>query len=66
MDSADYSLLPKPQLNSETGTLKGVIIHKPGIEIEKMTLDDGMGNKAKLSRLKDGGIKVECTSSNIL
>ncbi|MDR1739960.1 MAG: arginine deiminase [Bacteroidales bacterium] len=40
MDSADYSLhslLPKPQLNSETGTLKGVIIHKPGIEIEKMT-----------------------------
>lgn len=35
-------------------------------DIEKMTLDDGMGNKAKLSKLKDNSIKVECTSSNIL
>ncbi len=35
-------------------------------EIEKMTLDDGAGNKAKLTRLKDNGIRVECTSSNIL
>ncbi len=35
-------------------------------DIEKMTLDDGEGNKAKLTRLKDNAIKVECTSSNIL
>lgn len=35
-------------------------------DIEKMTLDDGAGNKAKLTRLKDNGVKVECTSSNIL
>ena len=35
-------------------------------EIEKMTLDDGAGNKAKLSKLKDNAIKVECTSSNIV
>ncbi len=35
-------------------------------DIEKMTLDDGAGNKAKLSRLKDTSVKVECTSSNIL
>ena len=35
-------------------------------EIEKMTLDDGMGNKAKLTRRKDGSIFVECTSSNVL
>jgi hypothetical protein len=35
-------------------------------EIEKMTLDDGAGNKAKLTRLKDNAIKVECTSSNVL
>jgi len=34
--------------------------------IEKMTLDDGAGNRAKLTRIKDNGIKVECTSSNIL
>lgn len=35
-------------------------------EIEKLTLDDGSGNKAKLARRKDGSIFVECTSSNIL
>ena len=35
-------------------------------DMEKMTLDDGMGNKAKLTRRKDGSIFVECTSSNIL
>ena len=34
--------------------------------LEKMTLDDGEGNKAKLSRRKDNGIFVECTSSNVL
>ena len=30
------------------------------------TLDDGSGNKAKLSRRKDGSVLVECTSSNVL
>ena len=35
-------------------------------EIEKMTLDDGMGNKAKLTRRKDGSVYVEFTSSNVL
>lgn len=35
-------------------------------EIDKLTLDDGAGNKAKLSRRKDGSVYVECTSSNVL
>lgn len=35
-------------------------------KIEKMTIEDGNGNKAKLSRTKDGGIKVDSTSSVIL
>ena len=35
-------------------------------EMEKMTPDDGSGNKAKLSRRKDGSVLVECTSSNVL
>ena len=34
--------------------------------IGKMTLDDGEGNKAKLTRRKDNSIYVECTSSNVL
>ena len=35
-------------------------------DIEKVTLDDGEGNKAKLTRRKDGTVYVECTSSNVL
>ncbi len=35
-------------------------------EIDKMTIDDGTGNKAKLARRKDGSVFVECTSSNVL
>ena len=34
--------------------------------IEKMTMDDGEGNKAKLTRRKDGSVYVESTSSNVL
>lgn len=34
--------------------------------IEKMTMDDGEGNKAKLTRRKDGSVYVECTSANVL
>lgn len=35
-------------------------------ELDKLTLDDGSGNKAKLTRRKDNSIFVECTSSNVL
>lgn len=35
-------------------------------QLEKMTLEDGNGNKAKLTRQKDDGIKVEFSSMTIL
>ena len=35
-------------------------------KLEKMTLEDGRGNKAKLARTKDNEIKVEYTSSVLL
>lgn len=35
-------------------------------DIEKMTLDDGEGNKAKITRRKDGSFYVECTSASVL
>ncbi|MCR4962361.1 MAG: hypothetical protein K6B40_00615 [Firmicutes bacterium] len=35
-------------------------------DLEKMSLDDGCGNKAKLTRTKDNEIKVEYTSSTTL
>ena len=34
--------------------------------LEKMSIEDGNGNKAKLSRQKDEGIKVEYSSTTIL
>ncbi len=37
-----------------------------GYKLEKMTIDDGSGNKAKFSRTKDSGIKIEYTSSVLL
>ena len=37
-----------------------------GYKLEKMTIDDGNGNKAKFSRTKDEGIKVEYTSAVLL
>lgn len=37
-----------------------------GYKIEKMTIEDGNGNKAKFSRTKEGGIKVDYTSSVLL
>lgn len=37
-----------------------------GYKLEKMMIDDGNGNKAKFSRTKDEGIKVEYTSSVLL
>ena len=35
-------------------------------ELEKMTLEDGNGNKAKLQRTKSNSIKIEYTSSVVL
>ena len=37
-----------------------------GYKLEKMTIEDGNGNKAKFSRTKDNGIKVDYTSSVLL
>ena len=37
-----------------------------GYKLEKMTVEDGKGNKAKLSRTKDFGIKIEQSSTTIL
>ncbi|HIU34898.1 MAG TPA: hypothetical protein IAB02_10070 [Candidatus Pullichristensenella excrementigallinarum] len=34
--------------------------------LEKMTLEDGTGNKAKLQRTKNNSIKIEYTSSVVL
>lgn len=35
-------------------------------ELEKMSIEDGNGNKAKLNRTKDNDIKVEYSSITIL
>jgi len=35
-------------------------------DLAKMSIEDGNGNKAKLSRTKDGGVKVEYSSIILL
>jgi glucose-6-phosphate-specific signal transduction histidine kinase len=35
-------------------------------KIEKMTIDDGNGNKARLAKLKDSGIKIETSSTTTI
>ncbi len=35
-------------------------------KIEKLSLEDGNGNKAKLSRTKDNGIKIEYSSTVLM
>jgi hypothetical protein len=35
-------------------------------ELEKMSIEDGDGNKAKLARQKDNSIKVEYSTTTIL
>ena len=35
-------------------------------DLEKMAVEDGNGNKAKLSRQKDSNIKVEYSSTTII
>lgn len=37
-----------------------------GYKLEKMTIEDGNGNKAKFTRTKDGGLKIDYTSSVLL
>lgn len=37
-----------------------------GYKLEKMSIEDGNGNKAKFSRTKNNEIKVEYTSSVLL
>ena len=35
-------------------------------KLEKLTVEDGNGNKAKLNRTKDDGIKMEYSSTTII
>ena len=57
----------KPNRKSWVGFVEGEVANfMVQYELEKITLEDGGGNKAKLTRLRDNAIKVECTSSTIL
>ncbi len=35
-------------------------------KLEKLSVEDGNGNKAKLSRTKDNGLKIEQSSTTII
>ena len=46
----------------ESGVVNFFDEHK----IEKLSIEDGNGNKAKLSRTKDNGIKIEYSSTVLM
>lgn len=59
----------KPQHNRKSwaGFVEGEVVNfMTHHNLDKITLDDGAGNKAKLTRRKDGSIFVESTSSTVL
>jgi hypothetical protein len=60
---------PKPEAKRQkwSGFVESAVVnffdeHK----IEKLTIEDGDGNKAKLMRTKDNGIRVEYSSTVML
>ncbi len=60
---------PKPEAKRQkwSGFVESTVVnffdqHK----IEKLTIEDGDGNKAKLMRTKDNGIRVEYSSTVML
>ena len=58
---------PERDRRAWVGFVEGDVVNFMQLnELEKITLDDGSGNKAKLTRRKDGSVFVECTSSNVL
>lgn len=66
-DMLDGNEQPQRDRKGWVGFVEGEVVNfMQHNGLEKMTMDDGMGNKAKLTRRKDGSIFVECTSSNVL
>lgn len=58
---------PKRDRKGWIGFVEGEVVNfMQHHNLEKVTMDDGEGNKAKLTRRKDNSIFVECTSSNVL
>ena len=56
----------KPKINWAAFVESDVAAFFNAHGIEKMSIEDGNGNKAKLVRQKDDGIKVEYSSTTIL
>lgn len=58
---------PKRDRKSWVGFVESDVVNFVQLNgIEKMTMDDGEGNKAKITRRKDGSFYVECTSASVL
>lgn len=58
---------PSRDRKNWVGFVEGEVVNFMQLhDLEKVTLDDGTGNKAKLTRRKDGGIFAESTSSTLL
>ena len=70
MENNEFERVTDPEAakrKSWAGFIEGeVVAFFDAHDLEKMQIEDGMGNKAKLSRTKSNGIKIEYTSSVVL
>jgi len=66
MKDKEKKAKPEPKGNWQAFIQGEVVAFINEHGIEKITLEDGHGNKAKLVRQKDDGIKVECSSTTML
>lgn len=62
----EYSPDNKKRMNWAHFVESEVVAFFDAHELERMTLDDGTGSRAKLARTKSNGIKIEYTSSVVL
>lgn len=63
-DAKETPLYPMERTRSWSAFIEGDVANFfTGYKLEKMTLEDGNGNKAKLARTKEGAIKIDYTTS---
>lgn len=62
----EYNPDSKKRMNWAHFVESDVVAFFDAHELERLSIDDGTGNRAKLARTKSNGIKIEYTSSVVL
>ena len=62
----DFSEKKKISPQQWAGFVESNVVNFFEHKIEKLSIEDGNGNKAKLARTKDNGIKIEYSSTVLM